>query len=337
MAEAINRQLILVARPSGDVGPECFELRRGEIPVPQPGEALVRVRWLGIDATQRTWLNTDGPYASPARLGAVMPGSGVGEVVAANASQLKPGDWVAGPVGWQDYAIAGGEGLFGLNKVPDGARPRDMLHVFGVNGLTAYIGLTGIGRPHAGETVFVTGAAGGVGSIAGQIARLLGCRVIGSAGGATKCTWLRDVVRFDACIDYRREDMRAQLAQYAPNGIDVVFDNTGGPALEAALDRIATGARIVLCGSIASGYRGGDYGEGPRNYMQLAFRRARMEGFIFLDHVETFPAAFAALSRWRDAGEIRIGETISTGLETAPTALAGLFRGANLGKQLVRL
>lgn len=264
MAETVNRQLVLVDRPKGDAGPECFELRSDQMPVPGPGEALVRVRWLGIDATQRTWLNADGPYASPARLGAVMPGSGVGEVVASNASHLKLGDWVAGPVGWQDYAIAGGEGLFGLNRVPEGIEPRDMLHIFGVNGLTAYIGLTGIGRPRAGETVFVTGAAGGVDSVAVQIARLLGCRVIGSAGGAAKCAWLRDVVRLDACIDYRCEDMRARLAQYAPRGIDVVFDNTGGPALEAALDHIATGARVVLCGSIASGYRDGDYGQGPR-------------------------------------------------------------------------
>jgi NADPH-dependent curcumin reductase CurA len=212
-----------------------------------------------------------------------------------------------------------------------------MLSVLGVNGLTAYFGMTEIAKPLEGETVFVSAAAGGVGSIAGQIARKLGARVIGSAGGERKCAWARDVARFDACIDYRAEDMRERLGALAPDGIDVVFDNVGGATLEAALDHIAPHARVVLCGSISSGYRNDAYGRGPSNYMQLAFKRARMEGFIFLDFVAQFPQALYRMLAWVQAGDIRYEETISPGLETAPAALAGLFEGRNLGKQLVQV
>jgi len=337
MSEAVNRQLVLMARPDRDVGPEHFEMRRSPVPAIAAGQALVRVQWLGIDATQRTWLNGRETYISPARIGEVMPGSGVGKVVASRSEVFGVGDWVVGQTGWQDYAVAAGEGLHGFTRIPAGIEPRAMLSVFGVNGLTAYFGMTEIGKPTAGETVFVSAAAGGVGSIAGQVARKLGARVIGSAGGAPKCAWVRDVAAFDACIDYRADDMRQRLGELAPDGIDVVFDNVGGATLEAALDHIAPHARVVLCGSISSGYRDAAYGSGPSNYMQLAFRRARMEGFIFLDFAARFPQALHQLLAWVQAGDIRYEETISMGLETAPAALAGLFSGHNLGKQLVQV
>jgi NADPH-dependent curcumin reductase CurA len=332
-----NRQLVLASRPQDVVTRANFQSREVAIPELREGEALVRVHLLGIDATQRTWLNPDRTYISPARLGAVMPGSGVGQVVASRDPSLRIGDWVAGMTGWQDYVISGEAGLFGLNKVPEGVAPGDMLNLLGTSGLAAYFGMLDVGRPKAGETVFVSGAAGSVGSIAGQIARLNGCRVIGSAGGKAKCRWVAEVARLDACLDYKSGDLSSRIGDLAPQGLQVVFDNVGGEVLESALDHLAPGARVVLSGSISSGYRNDDYGRAPRNYMQLAFRRARMEGFIFLDYVDRFPEAFAALTRWRSEGRLRTTETVLTGLESAPEALAALFEGRNLGKQLVRL
>jgi NADPH-dependent curcumin reductase CurA len=337
MSNIKNRQWIFVERPGTSVGNRHFRLEEAAVPDLGPGDALVRVHWLGIDPTQRTWLNETETYISPARLGEVMPGSGVGQVVMSRSERLKPGDWVVGLVGWQDYVIAREEGLFGLNKVPDGIDPKAMLSVFGVNGLTAYFGMLDVGKLQAGDTVFVTGAAGGVGSVAGQIARIKGCRVIGSAGTAEKCDWVRDLARFDACINYRTESLREALKSFSSDGMNVVFDNVGGPALEAALDNLAIHARVVLSGSISSGYANEAYGNTPRNYMQLGFRRARMEGFIFLDYVPEFPKAFADLVQWVRTGEIQYAESVSEGLESAPESLAGLFLGRNLGKQMVRV
>lgn len=333
----VNRQWLLVERPTSLVGPEHFALREQPVPVPGPGEALVRVKWLGIDPTQRTWLNESATYMSPVAPGDVMRGSGVGQVVASQADGLSVGDWVAGMVGWQDYVIARDEGLFGLNKVPAGVDPKAMLGVFGVNGLTAYFGMLDIGEPKPGETVYVSGAAGGVGAIAGQIAKIVGCRVIGSAGGPAKCAWVTGVAGFDACIDYKQESIESRLRELAPEGIAVMFDNVGGTALEAGLTNLAHRGRVVVCGGIASGYTDSSYGLPLRNYMELGFKRARMEGFIFLDYVSRFPEAYHALSKWVGKGQLRYAEQIVDGLETAPMALQGLFTGQNLGKQLVRL
>lgn len=334
--ERINRQWRLRERPVGLVEDRHFTLVECAPPEPGPGEALVRVVWLGIDPTQRTWLNPSSTYLTPVAIGEVMRGSGVGQVVVSNSDRFAVGDWVSGLTGWQEYVLASVEGLFGLNRIPDGVDPKDMLGIFGVNGLTAYFGLTEIGQPKPGETVFVSGAAGSTGSIAGQIAKTLGCRVIGSAGGLQKCTRVVEA-GFDACIDYKNENVPRRLRELAPDGINVMFDNVGGPILEAALENLAMGARIVLCGSISSGYGEGAYGAGPRNYMQLGFRRARMEGFIFLDYVQRFPKAFADLSQWVAEGRLTHRETIVDGLKQAPRALAGLFEGRNEGKQLVQL
>lgn len=293
--------------------------------------------WLGIDPTQRTWLNDSATYTQPVAIGDVMRGSGVGRVVASRTDRLAVGDWVYGLTGWQEYVVAADDGLFGLNLVPGGVDPKAMLNPFGVSGLTAYFGMTEVGLPGPGSTVFVSAAAGSVGSIAGQIARNLGARVIGSAGSEEKCRWVMECAGFDACIDYHHEDVRERLQSFAPDGIDVVFDNVGGAVLEAALDNLALHARVVLCGSISSGYREQGYGVGPRNYMQLGFRRARMEGFIFFDYAKRFPAAFGDISRWMAEGRLICREDIVDGLENAPSALQGLFEGRNIGKRLVRL
>ncbi|WP_194836771.1 NADP-dependent oxidoreductase [Nocardia sp. XZ_19_369] len=333
----MNRQWILVKRPVGMVDDSSFELRSGPVPSPGPGEALVRVVWLAFDPTQRGWLN-DGPnYMDPVPLGEVMRGGGVGQVVASDSADYAVGDWVCGMVGWQDYAIATGQGLLGLNVVPPNVDPKAMLSIFGATGLTAYFGMIDIGKPAAGETVLVSGAAGATGSIAGQIAKALGCRVIGIAGGTTKCTWVTEIARLDACIDYKTDDVETRLRELAPDGIDVFFDNVGGAVLDAALANIAERARIVVCGGISSGYEVGESPPGPRNYLQLGLKRARMEGFIFLDYLDRFPEAFGRLHAWMTQGDIVYAEDIQEGLELAPTLLRGLFEGRNLGKQLLRI
>ncbi len=316
---------------------EDFELTSGPVPVVGRGEALIRVHWLGIDPTQRGWLNEADNYVDAVPVGAVMRGSGVGEVVRSDNPRYPVGSWVAGMVGWQDYAVASEGGLFGVNVVPDGVPPTLMLSLFGAPGLTAYFGMTDIGRPEPGQTVLVSAAAGVTGSIAGQIAKALGCTVIGIAGGPRKCSWITDRAGLHAAIDYKYDDIDACLTRLAPNGIDVFFDGVGGRILEYGLAHLAHRARIVLAGAISSGYHGTDPACGPRNYMRLALDRARMEGFIFLDYLDRFPEAFTALRDWHDRGSITITETVSSGLESAPSALRAVFEGGNLGKQLVRV
>ncbi|SUB41278.1 NADPH-dependent curcumin reductase [Nocardia brasiliensis] len=332
-----NRQWILRRRPVDVVRDSDFELLHAPVPEIGPAEALVRVHWLGIDPTQRGWLNDGDNYIDPVPLDTVMRGSGVGEIVASNHPDYPVGAWVAGMVGWQDYAVASGQGLFGLNIVPGGVDPKLMLSLFGVTGLTAYFGMVDIGRAGAGDTVVVSAAAGATGSVAGQIAKALGCKVIGIAGGPRKCAWLTERAGFDVAIDYKHENVRKRLADTASAGIDVFFDSVGGSILDDGLAHLARQARVVLCGGIASGYTAGGAAYALRNYPELMMQRARMEGFIVLDYVDRFPEAFGALSGWHAAGKIFVAEHIVDGLEAAPAALRGLFEGSNIGKQLVRV
>ncbi|MGW5385675.1 NADP-dependent oxidoreductase [Nocardia sp. NPDC003963] len=337
MTDRTFRRIVLSERPAAGITTGTFAEKRSPFPILESGEALVRVEWLGIDATQRTWLNPATTYTTPVGVGEVMRGSGVGRVVASRNPDLPEGRWVYGELGWQEYAVARGTGLFGVNPVPPGIDPRHTLTVFGVSGLTAYIGITRVLEVAESDAVLVTGAAGSVGSLAGQIARLLGARVLGTAGSAEKVAWVRDTARFDICVNYRDGDIPAALRAFAPDGLTAVFDNIGGALLENALDHLAPHARIALCGSISSGYTAAGYGSGPANYMQLAFRRARMEGFVFYDHHAEFPAALTRLAGWVAAGELRWAEDIADGLTAAPSALQRLFDGHNLGKQLVRV
>ncbi|TDC80148.1 NADP-dependent oxidoreductase [Actinomadura sp. 7K507] len=337
MSTRTFRQLVLRERPTAGITPGTFAEQTLPVPTLDDGEALVEVVWLGIDATQRTWLNPGTTYTAPVGIGDVMRGSGVGRVVASRNRTLPEGQWVYGDLGWREYVVARDGGLFGVNPVPDGIDPRHMLTVFGVSGLTAFMGMSRVLDVAAGDTVLVTGAAGSVGSLAGQMARLLGARVIGTAGSAEKVAWVKDVAGFDACVDYRADNVPDALRDFAPDGLTAVFDNVGGILLENALDHLAVHARIALCGSISSGYTAAGYGAGPANYMQLAFRRARMEGFIFLDHQSDFPAALSRIAAWIAAGDLHWAEDVTDGLTNAPTALQRLFDGANLGKQLVRV
>lgn len=338
MTESVNRQLVLVARPLEAVGDEHFEMREAPVPEPGDGQVLVETVWLGFDPTQRGWLNDVPSYMPPVALGEPMRASGVGRVVASNDPAYAEGDMVSGLLNWQDYSVQGPGVGFGLTKVPDGIPPEAVLSVFGTTGMTAYFGMLDLGEPKEGHTVFVSGAAGATGSVAAQIAKLKGATtVIGSAGGPAKCAWVTDTAGLDACIDYKSENTADRLKELAPKGLNIYFDNVGGPTLEAALDNIAMNARVVLCGAISTGYDMSAPAPGPRNYMQLVIMRARMEGFIIIDYMHRYPEAIAEMAGWVSEGKIVYEQQVSEGLENAPAALRGLFEGANLGKQLLRV
>jgi hypothetical protein len=274
-------------------------------------------------------------YLPAVAIGEVMRSFGVGRVLESRHPAYAEGQLVQGQLGWQDYALLDGNSAR-LSVVPEGVPIPIAMSVLGITGLTAYFGLLEIGRPQAGETVVVSGAAGATGSVAGQIARLQGCRVVGIAGGPDKCRWLVGEARFDAAIDYRNEDVAARLAELCPDGIDIYFDNVGGEILDAALARLAFKGRVVLCGAIAD-YNRSELGPGPRNYLNLLLQRGRMEGFIILDFLERAGEAVAELGRWVAAGEIKVEVDIQEGLENAPRTLRRLFTGENRGKQLLRI
>ena len=331
-----NRQWLLRARPHGMVGEENFEYVETPIPEPGAGQVLVRNRYLSFDPTQRGWMEDRESYLPPVGLGEPMRAGSVGKVVKSQHPDFAEGDWVQGSGGWQDYFVSDGGGPIPLRKVPDGVPPTMVLSVLGVTGLTAYFGMLDLGRPEPGQTVLVSGAAGATGSVAGQIARIRGCRVVGIAGGSEKCGWLTDEARFDAAIDYRHDDVRSAIAETCPDGIDVFFDNVGGEILEAALDHIALNARIVLCGGI-SAYNATEAPAGPRNLLNLIVKRARMEGFIVLDYYHRGGEAVKDLLGWIESGDLVYQEDLQHGFEEIPATLTRLFTGRNVGKQLLEI
>ena len=335
MSDGKNRQWILNARPTGAL--TGTEFRWNEAPIPQlaDGQVLVRNLWLSFDPTQRNWMVLDS-YVPKIPLGEVMRAFGVGQVIQSRHPDFKPGELVQGGFGWQDYIATDGRGFGGMRKLPSGVPPNLALSLFGITGTTAYFGITDIGQVKAGETVVVSGAAGSTGSVAGQIAKIKGCRVIGTAGGKEKCDWLVEVAGFDGAIDYKSEDIGVRLSALCPNGIDVFFDNVGGIVLNEVLARINLKARIVLCGAI-SRYNDAVPPPGPSNYFNLTPKRARMEGFIILDYGPRFPEAIEALGRWQREGRLVQKEDVAVGLENAPRTLMRLFTGENFGKQLLKI
>jgi NADPH-dependent curcumin reductase CurA len=274
-------------------------------------------------------------YIPPVGIGEVMRAGAVGQVVESRHPGFSAGDFVQGLFGWQEWAV-GGRGLAAGTRLPPGTPLTWPLGVLGITGLTAYFGLLDLGLPKEGETVVVSGAAGATGSVAGQIAKLRGCRVIGIAGGAEKCGWLTGEAGFDAAVDYKAEDVVRRLGELCPDGIDVYFDNVGGAILEAALEHIAERARVVLCGGI-SAYNEKEPPPGPRNLMNLVTRRGRMEGFIVLDYAPRFAEATAELARWVGEGRIAHREDVQEGIENAPRTLLRLYLGENRGKQILKV
>ena len=331
-----NRQWLLERRPQGMVRTEDFRLHAAPMPVPGTGEVLVRNTFLSFDPTQRGWLEDRPSYMPPVQLGEPMRATSVGEVVESRNPNFKAGDIVQGMGGWQEYYVGSATGMIGVRKLPAGVPPSWFLGVLGVTGLTAYFGLLNLGEPQAGQTVLVSGAAGATGSVAGQIARIKGCRVVGIAGGPDKCRWLRDTARFDATIDYKSENVDARIGELCPQGVNVYFENVGGEILEAALNHLALHARIVMCGGI-SGYNDSTPAPGPRNLMNIVVQRARMEGFIVIDYFDRMEQAMADLSGWIQSGQLVQQEDIQHGFENIPATLNRLFTGQNLGKQLLQL
>ena len=333
----INRQWLLAARPHGMVGPDTFSYREAPLESLAAGQVLVRNQVFSFDPTQRNWMVDRPSYLPPVALGEVMRAGTVGEVVESKHPEFSVGNLVQTTGGWQDFAVvAPGQGPMGLTKLPEGVSPELMLSVLGITGLTAYFGMLELGEPKAGETVLVSGAAGATGSVAGQIARIKGCRVVGIAGGSRKCDWLKEQAGFDEVIDYKSEDVAQRIAETCPEKWDVFFDNVGGPILEAALNHLNLYSRIVLCGGIAN-YNAIDPVPGPNNLMNLVTNRGRMQGFIILDYLPRALEAVEALLGWVGAGELAYEVDVQEGFENIPKTLQRLYTGENFGKQLLRL
>jgi NADPH-dependent curcumin reductase CurA len=330
---AMNTQCRLAARPVDLPKASDWTIVDEPKPVAADREFVVKVDYLSIDPAMRTWMNAGRSYVPPVEVGEVMRALGVGHVVESRHPGFAVGDEVSGLFGVQRYALSDGAEV---NKIDTELAPAPVhLGVLGISGLTAYFGLLDVGKPEPGQTVLVSGAAGSVGSVVGQIARIKGCRAIGIAGGEDKCQWLVDEVGFHAAIDYKSADLRAELKAHAPKGVDVFFDNVGGTTLEAALNRLAAGARIVLCGAVSQ-YN--DTPRGPRNYMQLLVARASMTGFVIFDYAQRYPEGIAQLAKWLETGELQSHEQIEHGdVGDFPETLLKLFRGDNTGKLILAL
>jgi NADPH-dependent curcumin reductase CurA len=328
-----NRQILLRRRPSGLVQPGDTELITASAPEPADGEALVRTTYVGIDAAARTWLDDQPGYLPPVQLGEVIRAAGIGEVVESRCDAFAVGDVITTLSGFQEYVIIRDD-VFST-PIPGEDDQLAIMSVYGPTGATAYFGMTDIGRPKEGETVVVSAAAGATGSVAGQIAKIAGARVVGIAGGPEKCRAVVEDFGFDACIDYKEADLAAALKQHCPKGVDVYFDNVGGPVLDAVLGRLANNARVVLCGVISS-YLTGEH-PGPANYVNLLSKTALMQGFNSLHQWGRFDEAYASLRQWEAEGRLRHRQTIFEGIESCVDALNGLFTGANIGKTLVKL
>jgi NADPH-dependent curcumin reductase CurA len=330
-----NRQVILASRPDGIPQAAHFHLREAALPELRDGEILVRNHLLSVDPAMRGWVSAVANYAKPVGIGEVMRSFAAGEVIDSRHPGFAPGERVSGLFGWQDYAAVPAGAV--TRKVVEHDLPLSAaLGVLGLNGTTAYFALLEVGQPKAGETVVVSTAAGAVGSIVGQIARLKGCRTVGIAGGPQKRRQCLEDFGYDAAIDYKAGPIDAALAEAAPAGVDVYFDNTSGPISDAVLRHLAVRARVVVCGTAALS-SWDPWPQGPRVERHLLVKRARMEGFLIFDHAARTEEAVAQLAAWVRSGELAYREDILDGIAQAPGAIARLYRGENSGKLLIRL
>jgi NADPH-dependent curcumin reductase CurA len=332
--DAVNHQFRLAARPQGMVGREHFDYVEEPVPEAQDGQVLVKIFYISLDPAMRGWMAEGRSYIPPVEIGEVMRAGTVGVVVESRGQKLAVGDHVSGWLGVQEYAVCDENAVFevDIDQIP---LPK-YLGALGMPGMTAYFGLLDIGAPKEGETVVVSGAAGAVGSVVGQIAKLKGCRVVGIAGGPDKCRWVVEELGFDAAIDYKGEDVNVALREHCPEGIDVYFDNVGGDILDAALARLARGARVAICGAISQ-YNNLDAMRGPSNYMSLLVNRARMQGFVVIDYMSRFPQATQEMAGWITAGKLVAREDVVEGFERFPDALVQLFAGENVGKLVLKV
>jgi hypothetical protein len=333
-AASENRQVRLAARPSGLPKQSDWELSSESVPEPSDGEFVAELTHISLDPAMRGWMNEGTSYIEPVALGDVMRAGAVGRVTASNHSGFDVGDHVTGAFGVQQYATSNGAGVI---KVDTSLAPAETyLGALGVPGLTAYFGLLDVGRAQEGDTVVVSGAAGAVGSVAGQIAKIKGCRVVGIAGGEEKCRWITEELGFDAAIDYKSEHVAAALRERAPDRVNVYFDNVGGDVLDAVLTRIARGARIVICGAISQ--YNAEQVHGPANYLALLVFRASMTGMVVFDWVARYPEAMAELAGWAADGRLIAREhVVEGGIDAFPDTLLKLFAGENTGKLVLAL
>tara|TARA_B100000959_G_scaffold224390_3_gene238139 strand:- start:34759 stop:35751 length:993 start_codon:yes stop_codon:yes gene_type:complete len=329
---AKNQKWILKERPTGLVDDSNFLFIEEDLPEIKDGEILIQTEYLSVDPTQRMWLTDMPGYLPPIQIDEVIRSGGMGRVIASKNERFNEGELVNGFIGWQTHLISDGKGF---RKVPELLPIPTMLNVLGLTGITAYFGLLDIGQPKEGETVVVSGAAGATGSVVAQIAKIKGCNVIGIAGGEEKCGWLEEC-GLDHVIDYKATKATKEIRRIAQNGIDIYFDNVGGPLLEAVLYQINQKARIVICGAI-SNYASTDLPVGPRNLSSLIINRARMEGFLVLDYLERMDEAIQELSKWLMDGKILHKEDVQEGIENCPSTLNRLFTGQNIGKQILKI
>ncbi|MEK6408765.1 MAG: NADP-dependent oxidoreductase [Acidobacteriota bacterium] len=335
MTERMNRQWRLAARPVGTFKESDFSFAEAPVPALNDGELLVHNQYLSLDPTNRGWANEVDTYLPAIKLGDVMRGGAIGVVEESRNPGFKAGDHVSGLLGWQDYAVTDGLGLTKLPDIP--AVPLTAyMGLFGHIGLTAYYGLLDVGKPKAGETLVVSAAAGAVGSLAGQIGKIVGCRVVGIAGSDEKCRWLTEELGFDAAVNYKKGNVLEALKRECPNGIDVDFENVGGEILDAVLALINIGARISLCGLISQ-YNATERVPGPYNLAMLIVRRARIEGFLVTDYMDRAQEAMTQLGRWLMEGKIKYRVDVVEGLDQAPRAVNKLFDGSNQGKLVIKI
>jgi NADPH-dependent curcumin reductase CurA len=331
----VNRQILLNNHPKGDLVDSDFKHVESEIPSPGEGEALVQTLYLALEPAMKGWMENRSDYVAPMAIGDVMRGNGTGRVIESNNPDLPVGTVVAGSWGWQEYATVGGKDR-PVQALPEGMPIAAAMALLGTTGLTAYFGMLDVGEPVEGDAVLISGAAGATGSVAGQIAKLKGCRVVGLAGSQEKCDWLVAELGFDAAINYRSADVKAEVKEHFPKGINVFYDNVGGEILDIALANLALHARVVICGGISRYNLTGEI-PGPKNYFNLVFRRSRMQGFILFDYMKRYPEAMEFLKNHYLDGSLKSKESVTEGFENMPNALMGLFSGENMGKQLVKV
>jgi NADPH-dependent curcumin reductase CurA len=330
-----NTQVRLAARPSGLPTASDWQILQEPAPTPGEGEFTVAISYLSLDPAMRGWMNAGASYIDPVEVGAIMRAGAIGKVTASQHPGFAVGEHVVGMFGVQEQVLSDGVGVVKVD--PSLAPLPTYLGALGMTGMTAYFALLDVGKPVAGNTVVVSAAAGAVGSVAGQLARIKGCRVVGIAGGEQKCRWLTDELRFDAAIDYKRENVAQALRELAPEGIDVYFDNVGGEILDAALTRLARGARIIICGAVSQ-YNATDGFKGPANYMALLVARASMTGMVVFDYFARFPEAARDIAGWlADGSLISREEVVEGGVTAFPEALLKLFAGENTGKLVLRV
>ena len=329
-----NHAFRLAARPEGM--PKRSDFEYVEEPVPEPGddEVVVKILYISLDPAMRGWMNDVRSYLPPVQIGEVMRAGGVGRVVKSNHPRIKVGDHLSGTFGVQEYVASDGRGVIPVD--PGVAPLPTYLGILGMPGMTAYFGLLDIGKPQAGETVVVSGAAGAVGAAVGQIAGIKGCRAVGIAGGEEKCRYITEELGFDAAIDYKSQDVNKALKQHCPQGINVYFDNVGGDILDAALARLARGGRIALCGAISQ-YNNTGPAKGPSNYMSLLVNRGTMKGFLVFDYFDRYGDAMREMAGWLESGKLHAREDVVEGLETFPDTLNKLFKGENMGKLVLKV